>query len=84
MIVLMFTAVFALASVSAFAANTVKKTTVTHDVEHHHVEEKSAATHEHDEAHHKETAEAHKAHHPTHDADAVKHEETHKVKKVTK
>lgn len=80
--VLMFAAVFALASVSAFAVDTVKKK-VTHDVEHHHVEETSAATHEHDEAHHKESPAAHKAHHPTHDADAVKHE-THKVKKVTK
>lgn len=79
--VLMFTAVFALASVSAFAADAVKKK-VSHDVEHHHVE--GAADHEHDEAHHKETADAHKAHHPSHEADAPKHEEAQKVKKVTK
>lgn len=81
--VIMFAAVFALASVSAFATETAKKK-VTHDVEHHHVEEATAGSHEHDEAHHKETPDAHKAHHPSHDADAVKHEETHKVKKVTK
>lgn len=80
---LMFAAALAVASVSAFAADAVKKK-VTHDVEHHHVEEAGAATHEHDEAHHKESPDAHKAHHPSHDADAAKHEESHKVKKVTK
>lgn len=78
--VLMFATVLAVASVSAFAADAVKK--VAHDVEHHHVD--GAADHEHDEAHHKETPDAHKAHHPSHDADAAKHEESHKVKKVTK
>jgi hypothetical protein len=79
--VLMFATVFALASVSAFAAETATKK-VSHDVEHHHVDE--SADHEHDEAHHKETPDAHKAHHPSHDADAAKHDEMHKVKKVTK
>lgn len=80
--VLMLAAVFALASVSAFATDTAKKK-VTHDVEHQHVQGAPAGSHEHDDAHHKETAQAHKAHHPDHPEDAMKHQET-KVKKVTK
>lgn len=74
--VLMFTAVLALASVSAFANTTVVKKSVTHDVEHKHVE--NAGDHEHIEAHHKEHD--HAAHHPDH-AKAVKAES---VKKETK
>lgn len=74
--VLMFAAVFALASVSAFAdSHVVKK--VTHDVEHKHVE--AAGDHEHDEAHHKDHD--HKAHHPGHTDVSTKKVET---KKVTK
>lgn len=80
--VLVIATVLALGSLSVSAAETVKKK-VTHDVEHHHVEEGGDAHHSHEDAHHKDHD--HKAHHPSHEADVVKHEMTHKqTKKVSK
>lgn len=59
----LFVVLTALVSMSAFALTPAAPKKVSHDKEHHHVED--AADHEHDEAHHKDHD--HKAHHPKHD-----------------